>query len=237
MPYPITVSLCLVNGKPGYDLTIHDELATVQDYIAAMENAIEILPLFLHRKKANKCAGCAECCKDAILLNWVDVMMIREQLSINQVAKIRIRENDFAIGIILSEEKEMFCSFLDRTNNLCTIYPVRPLVCRVYVCAPSTKTAFDIRNHIIHKGQEDLIRRWVSQVQEWGEFLFEKFDREKGVNVYHGFSKDWPPNAFSGKSNYNEVLLKDLLPAELWEKVYKPLGTNSQGLFCDLRGL
>jgi len=56
MPYPITVSLCLVNGKPGYDLTIHDELATVQDYIAAMENAIEILPLFLHRKKANKCA-------------------------------------------------------------------------------------------------------------------------------------------------------------------------------------
>jgi hypothetical protein len=29
MPYPITVSLCLVNGKPGYDLTIHDELAMV----------------------------------------------------------------------------------------------------------------------------------------------------------------------------------------------------------------
>lgn len=232
MSFPVKVWTYNDNGKTGYDLAITDEQATVQDYINAMNQAIETLPFTLHRKKGLACAGCAgcaRCCQDVIQLTWIDVMLIRKQLDIDLVAHIQVSdrrgEGPF-IGIILREEKDGFCSFLDRETHLCTIYPVRPLICQVYVCCLSTPGAKKVRDCIVGKGQDDLIRHWSIQAQEWGSLELHFHNKEKGVNVYYGITKDCPPNAFSGKSQYNEVLLKDLLPAELWEKVYKPFGRD-----------
>ncbi|NLI12207.1 YkgJ family cysteine cluster protein [Pelotomaculum propionicicum] len=204
--------------KHGYDLVITDNQATVQDYLNALNRAIEQSLFSCYRKNALPvCAGCGACCVDTVSLTRIDILNLREHLRVNQETLQQFLERGGYIqpgwrwvDFTLRKGEDGLCVFQDRESRLCSIHPARPLVCRLYTGCPCTRRADKVRNCIVRMAKHDLVSKWLTQ------------DAEKGVTTaFHEGCQPRPkPNAFSGKKNYRQVLLKDLLPPELWRQIY-----------------
>lgn len=72
-----------------------------------------------------KCSGCGECCSDLLPMSEREVRRIKTYIKKNGIKEQR---HNAASGI------DMTCPFRDRVNRKCLIYPVRPEVCREFVC-------------------------------------------------------------------------------------------------------
>ena len=73
-----------------------------------------------------KCSRCGSCCGLFIPFTDNDVQRIKKYVRKHNIQpQDRNTENGF-----LSQ-----CCFLDRENNRCTIYPVRPYVCSDFICS------------------------------------------------------------------------------------------------------
>jgi len=204
----------------GYDLVVTNQRASVQDYLDALNKAVDELPLSRSRKKAVQCAGCDLCCAERAPLTWLDVKRLEEHLSpgenlqllLDRVAHITV--DGPVVDIILRRAGDGRCSFLDRNKRLCTIYPARPLVCQTFICCPGTDRAAGVRKWVVNLGEDELVRRWLGRAVA------------EGVKPrYHAGHRpnpclnDWLPNAFTGKKQYRQVLLRDILPPGLWKQV------------------
>ncbi len=79
--------------------------------------------------KYGECSGCGECCSRLIPLSSKEINTIKKYMQENN---IKINENKFPFA---GEVIDMRCPFLNKEKeNRCTIYEVRPLICREFSC-------------------------------------------------------------------------------------------------------
>lgn len=73
-----------------------------------------------------KCSKCGKCCGLFIPVTKKEVDIIKKYVTDNDIQpENRIRGNSL----------ELRCPFLDLDKHICKIYPVRPYVCRDFICS------------------------------------------------------------------------------------------------------
>jgi len=217
----VITRLADVKGKTGLDILIADHKSSVADYLSAVD---EFAPVGRSRNKLSSgCFGCFACCQERIPLTSIDYEQIFSHHLIKSVEHNWPRFLDKIslitvvgrrVDITLRLDRGGMCIFLDRNKGLCTIYPIRPLVCRTYICAPLSKNAADLRELIVNQGEDELVRLWLEDALH-----------AEAMPVYHEGDQadirieDWRENPFSGKKEYRDILLKDLCPPGLWRRL------------------
>lgn len=206
-----------LQGVIGYDVVITNNSATVGDYINALDELIISGDLFRSRDNVRCCTGCDLCCRERVPLTWIDVLTLARGLGLtteplgpilDKVGKITIAGP--VVDIVLRRDSSGNCGLLNPQTKLCRVYQSRPLVCSTFICCPTTRRADQLREVVINKGEDELVRRWIEGLKASGE--------RAGS---HLCLEDYPPSAFAGKSKYDDVLLSGLCSPALWSKLIK----------------
>lgn len=206
-----------LQGVIGYDVVITNNSATVGDYINALDELIISGDLFRSRDNVRCCTGCDLCCRERAPLTWIDVLTLARGLGLtteplgpilDKVGKITIAGP--VVDIVLRRNSSGNCGLLNPQTKLCRVYQFRPLACRTFICCPTTRRADQLREVVINKGEDELVRRWIEGLKAAGE---------RAGN--HLSPEDYPQSAFAGKSKYDDVLLSELCSPVLWSKLIK----------------
>lgn len=80
-----------------------------------------------------KCTGCGECCSNLLPMTDKEIEVIRRHIKKNN-----IKERKHGIPLA-NPFLDMICPFLntDKKAEKCTIYSVRPAICRCFICSES----------------------------------------------------------------------------------------------------
>ena len=80
--------------------------------------------------KNHSCSNCGQCCMPILPITFEEYHTIKDYIKDNHVEAVpSLVGNDFHID----------CPFHDYNNNKCNIYPVRPEVCRNFLCSHTEK--------------------------------------------------------------------------------------------------
>lgn len=74
------------------------------------------------------CSKCGECCTPFIPITRKEYKRIKKYIDENNIKPTNIREGN---NVYIK------CTFYDRENKRCNIYPVRPEVCKKFMCSYS----------------------------------------------------------------------------------------------------
>ena len=197
----------------GCDVRVLDPQATVADLMDALDE-------FAAGHLAD-CKGCDGCCQERAPLLSADVPALAEMLSGNSawpahavVAAFGLLQVDDGVSdVMLRRDADGVCARLDRENRCCTIWPRRPFVCRSHFCLPRSDSLERLRQDIANLGLNELTRLLLAEEAIGappvdGDRLAERLNGD-----------DYPPNAFSGKTDYRDILLKDCADSELWQEL------------------
>jgi len=181
-----------------YDFMIKDLEATVADYEECL------LRMFASteakRGYAPSCAGCSFCCRGRLPLTHIDVLRFQSggvgaglgwKDWVEQYAVVE--ELGECLDITLRLGPEGICLFWDQESGLCKVYPLRPLICRTYICWPVSRRAEQLRSRIVNAGEDELVRLYLS----------------------HTGGPSGPEGPFTGKRAYQEILLRELCSRRL----------------------
>jgi Fe-S-cluster containining protein len=210
-------------GKLGYDIRLNHPEATVEDYRQALNRWLDTARWYRSRHpEINDCAGCDRCCQERIPLTVVDLDKLRLNLSSppKSVLKAVERWGHTAVqgpvaDITLKRQANGACLFLDPLTFRCKIYAFRPLVCETFICCPSTLRAQQLREAVVNRGEDELIRQWLLALSAKGVNIEQNPPVDAGRKLQLSL-KDWPATPFSGGRNFSEVRLKDLCEPDLW---------------------
>ena len=75
--------------------------------------------------KDGKCSNCGQCCSNLLPLSDAEVNRIKTYIKKHKIKEQR--HNGF-VGV------DMTCPFRDEANKKCLIYPIRPDICRSFMC-------------------------------------------------------------------------------------------------------
>lgn len=78
--------------------------------------------------KDGECSSCGNCCSNMLPLSRKEIDVIRMYIS-----KHNIRESKHILPVA-KQPYDMVCPFRDNGKKICTIYPVRPEICRQFIC-------------------------------------------------------------------------------------------------------
>lgn len=73
-----------------------------------------------------KCSNCGACCGDLVMISKKEIETIKKYIEKNQ-----IKEQPY---MIVGNAIVLTCPFRDEENKKCTIYPVRPSICKEFKC-------------------------------------------------------------------------------------------------------
>ena len=124
--------------EPGISLRISDYSATAGDLLEAWQPLCDDETLFKSFAEGNHsmCKGCTtNCCNTAYVIP--DIISFKKMarnlhLSYSEFLDSYFHKEKLAVG--LPRMKPDPCIFLQ--DNMCTIYHLRSLICRFYVCTP-----------------------------------------------------------------------------------------------------
>ena len=212
-----------IEGKQGYDISVLDEAATVQDYLDAVNEAIEQKSFYRSRSDVAVCAGCDLCCAERAPLTWVDVCRLRE-FSGDSDATVQSLLEKFGyvvvdgpvVDIMLKRGPDDRCILLNRTTSLCSAYQFRPLVCQTFICCALSRRAELLREAVVNKGEDELVRQllWEARAGKRSPLIDEGYRPKPDL-------RDWPSTPFAGRTGYHEVYLKEVCSEKLWREVFK----------------
>lgn len=79
-----------------------------------------------------KCCGCGSCCGRILPVTVDEINTIRQYIK-----KHGIKKQVHTLNVLSQEQIDFVCPFLDNSkpNKKCTIYEVRPFICRDFLCA------------------------------------------------------------------------------------------------------
>lgn len=86
--------------------------------------------------KNGKCVGCGNCCSNLLPLTDKEIRDIKKY-----VEKHHIKKQEHRLFVLAHDQVDMVCPFLDdsKTTNKCTIYEVRPFICRDFICSKGNR--------------------------------------------------------------------------------------------------
>ena len=73
-----------------------------------------------------KCSNCGQCCSDALPLSQDEINIIKEYIKKHDIKEQRHN--------VVMNAVDITCPFRDEANKKCLIYPVRPAICRQFMC-------------------------------------------------------------------------------------------------------
>ena len=76
---------------------------------------------FISNMKDDKCSNCGTCCANALPLTKTEINIIRIHVKDNQIQEQK-------------HKNPLTCPFRDDEKRICTIYEVRPYICRAWRC-------------------------------------------------------------------------------------------------------
>lgn len=210
----------------GYDLRIVDETATIMDYLDAINAFIDDKNL-LRGERLTACKGCDGCCWERLPLTYIDVLKLlqappvqtaltdEQPLLTEFLAKFAyVYVEGPAVDITFGHKPHGACLWLDEARSSCRHYAWRPLVCQSFICSPSSKNAKELRSAIINQGMDELVRQALLTADAAALPLVIHDAYNPSIDP-----TDWPENPFSGKTAYDQVLLRDLCTVELWRNL------------------
>lgn len=77
-----------------------------------------------------KCCGCGNCCSNLLPMNDKEIREIRQYIRKHHIEACK------HLLPVVDEPLDMVCPFLDtdKKKDKCRIYPVRPFICRKFLC-------------------------------------------------------------------------------------------------------
>ena len=77
-----------------------------------------------------KCSGCGNCCSNYLPISTGEIKDIKRYIQKHHI------EEHVRVAPTTEPTLDMTCPFLDETKekDKCTIYPVRPQICRIFIC-------------------------------------------------------------------------------------------------------
>lgn len=218
-PDGVRVDIVRINGVNGYDVFVVDPAATVGDYLAALNRAIEELPLDRGRARRRACKGCDRCCAERLPLTAVDARVLRRTTGAPTLSAFlalygHVLVDGRAVDITLARREDGRCCFLDPATRTCRLYAARPLVCQTFICSPQTKRARRLREVLVNKGEDELVRQWLEEADA---------TRREPV-IHEGYSPrvraaDWPATPFADREGYGEIPLREVCPPGIWREL------------------
>jgi Fe-S-cluster containining protein len=210
-----------IQGVNGLDLQVMDPAATVQDYLDAVNRAIEEALLYRGRADREHCLGCDLCCQERIPLTWIDVLRLREHIASGEKLTAFIRRyahvhaEGSALDITLRLNPQGRCLLLNTGRKACLHYGRRPLVCQTFICCPQTRRARKLREQIVNLGEDELVRQWLLENRRLNSAPH--IDSASGTVRVR--LEDWVPTPFNGKTAFDQVPLRELCPPALWREM------------------
>lgn len=203
----------LLGDTIGYDMQINDESATLADFVSALN--------FFANENIADCRGCDGCCKERAPITSLDIALLAELLPANPYpahgvceafADIYIDKLG-AIDITLKRQRGGCCDFLDIPGKFCTAHTHRPFVCRSHFCLPKSNKIQYLRQEVVNHGENELVRLLLAEEANGakpigGKTLLEQID-----------PTDYPATPLCGLTDYKQLIIKNIVPAELWHKL------------------
>lgn len=90
-----------------------------------------------------KCVQCGACCSNFLPMSSFEIKRIKNYIKTHQV-------KEFRYLLPLSKMAVNFtCPFMDDSKNKekCRIYPVRPEICRQFICSPDNRKPFVFKDN------------------------------------------------------------------------------------------
>lgn len=221
---------CQIEGVWGLDLAIRDSKATVQDLIEAIQpwcDDEQIHKLYMEGYQG-ACRGCAvNCCRECFVLpDAISFRWLQEHLRLEPAEFIRQYFDPECLGKGLPRLNSSPCIFL--REGLCTVYPYRTLICRLYICTPMSDEAQTLVYGTVAAGIGEFLRQaqtagYLSKAEEAGEA------GRTGPAAWLGYEKmmlelvqaeaERPDNPFRGALKYEEVPLRAFCTEAEWQRL------------------
>lgn len=79
-----------------------------------------------------KCSGCGACCSNTLPISDDEVLRIKRYMKLHHITEQTRHFNVLANPVAI----DLTCPFMknDKTCEKCTIYEVRPAICRKFIC-------------------------------------------------------------------------------------------------------
>ena len=214
---------CQIEGVWGLDLAIRDPGATVLDLIEAIQpwcDDEQIHKLYLEGYQG-ACRGCAvNCCRECFVLpDAISFRWLQEHLRLEPAEFIRQYFDPELLAKGLPRLQSSPCIFL--RDGLCTVYPYRTLICRMYICTPMADEAQTLVYGTVAAGIGEFLR----QAQTEGYLP----KAEKAGTAWSGYEKmmlelvqaeaERLDNPFRGALKYEEVPLRAFCTEDEWKKL------------------
>ncbi|HWP95748.1 MAG TPA: YkgJ family cysteine cluster protein [Syntrophomonadaceae bacterium] len=197
---------------PGYQLQIHDNSVSLQDLIDGLDeyivsgNAPRLWP-----EQLDACRGCHLCCHEPLPLTSIDVGRICKATGTYFTGVFRYLQVEIqgrSVDITLKRPGGD-CIFLSKQGT-CKIYHDRPFLCHVYICCHVQEAVQEIYSEVVNQGMDELVRQALAAFAREGKQLPAR--RGSCRQVRPG---DWRPNCFTGKQDYSQLFMKDVLSSAL----------------------
>jgi len=206
----------LDKGSWGYDVRILAEDASVADYLDSLND--------FQQEKVAPCDGCSNCCWERVPLTAPDVAAYGNELFAGAAATQPVRRfveryglvyaQDGVVDIIIRRHADSACVFLDRQKQRCQHHRLRSMVCQSYVCLPASQRAVALREQIVNAGENELIRQYHLEHQDQEPVIHEGQGPVQW-SAYEG-------KGFRDKTSFDQVLIKDVVDADLFERLQRP---------------
>lgn len=98
-------------------------------------------------------SGCGECCTDLLPTTRREIVRLRDYAK-----KHQLKEHRLPAGAAM-ESVDLTCPFRNETTKRCEVYPVRPLICRAFICSRTLQAARKTRD-LVQSDRDIHSLRW-----------------------------------------------------------------------------
>ena len=99
-----------------------------------------------------KCSGCGSCCSDFLPISQAEIQTIKRYIKKHNI------KASVHFEAVMGRNTDFTCPFRDNAKKICTIYEVRPAICRVFSCDQSRADAYRNRDKFIEVNNEVSMR-------------------------------------------------------------------------------
>ncbi|MDO4581237.1 MAG: YkgJ family cysteine cluster protein [Bacillota bacterium] len=194
------------------DIAVDDDAATVADYLRALDG-------FAAAHLAD-CYGCDGCCHERAPLIAADIAQMAEPGAAYPAHQVCSALASYAVDaagaadISLRRADDGSCMLLDGERHCCSRHLTRPFVCRSHFCLPQSDRMHRLRESIVNSGLDELTRLILAEEDNGAPPLDGDFCARLNA-------ADYPPGGSAGASDYQQLRIKDIAPAELWAELTK----------------